>query len=125
MIFEGNLYRVSSREFNGEELKATLRIDAAHPLFGGHFPGSPVLPGVCTLQIATELICSSIGKPYRLSKCENLKFIRLVVPGTETLLDYAMRISREESGALSVHCTVTAAGEEVFKMKGRYECQNG
>ena len=28
-----------------------VRLDASHPVYRGHFPGHPVLPGVCTLQL--------------------------------------------------------------------------
>lgn len=33
-----------------------VRLDAAHPIYAGHFPGNPVLPGVCTLQIVRECL---------------------------------------------------------------------
>ena len=28
-----------------------VRLDASHQVFRGHFPGHPMLPGVCTLQL--------------------------------------------------------------------------
>ena len=31
-----------------------VRLDASHPVYRGHFPGHPVLPGVCTLQLVRE-----------------------------------------------------------------------
>ena len=34
-----------------DRLAFRVRLDAAHPVYAGHFPGNPVLPGVCTLQI--------------------------------------------------------------------------
>ncbi len=30
----------------GERCVAVLNVDAENPIFGGHFPGRPVLPGV-------------------------------------------------------------------------------
>ena len=33
-----------------DRLAFRVRLDAAHPVYAGHFPGNPVLPGVCTLQ---------------------------------------------------------------------------
>ena len=34
--------------------RAILRINWGHPIFEGHFPGRPVVPGACLLQIVKE-----------------------------------------------------------------------
>ena len=32
-----------------------ITLNPAHPIFAGHFPGNPITPGVCMLQIIKEL----------------------------------------------------------------------
>lgn len=123
MLFEGNLYTIRSMEGTGEILRVSIAIKRDHPVFDGHFPGNPVLPGVCTLQIEGELLSKYLDKRLMLIKSENIKFISPVIPTENTLLNYEINLSFKEENILSVKCTVTSNEVEVLKMKGSYLCQ--
>ena len=58
----------------------TIRFNAAHPVFAGHFPGKPIVPGACLVQIAEELAGRMTGKPVRLTSIRNLKFRQPITP---------------------------------------------
>jgi len=94
-----------------------------HPVFDGHFPGNPILPGVCTLQIAGELLSKYLDQKLMLVKSDNIKFMSLVIPAENTILDFAFNLGSKEEYVLSVKCTVTSNEVEVLKMKGSYLCQ--
>lgn len=123
MLFEGNLYTVQSMEGTAEFLSVSVGIKRDHPIFNGHFPGKPVLPGVCTLQIAGELLSKYLNKECLLVNGENIKFMSLVIPGENTILNYEMSFRYTEENILSVKCTVTSNEVDVLKMKGSYLCQ--
>ncbi|NOU45986.1 MAG: 3-hydroxyacyl-ACP dehydratase [Bacteroidales bacterium] len=123
MLFEGKLYVIESSECSGEILRVSIRIMRDHPVFEGHFPGNPVLPGVCTLQIGGELLSKFMEQKLRLVKSENIKFMSLVIPAENTILIYEISFSKKEENILSVKCTVTGNEVEVLKMKGSYLCQ--
>ena len=58
------------------------------PWFQGHFPDSPILPGVLIIESCAQL-CSivmetyeaSTGKLYVLLKVDNFKFLKPIIPG--------------------------------------------
>lgn len=56
-----------------------LRIAADHPAFAGHFPGSPVVPGVVLLDEAMMVIAQATGVAHR--RLGWVKFLRPVRPG--------------------------------------------
>lgn len=62
----------------------SLRIPADHPAFEGHFPGQPLLPGVCLLAEVLEAAldlpewAEAIGTAPRLGA---VKFLAPVRPG--------------------------------------------
>jgi len=57
---------------------ATIRLLPESPVYQGHFPGYPITPGVCLVEIALELM----GKK-RLVAAKSIKFTNPVLP-TET-----------------------------------------
>jgi 3-hydroxyacyl-[acyl-carrier-protein] dehydratase len=67
---------------------AALAIDvdiaADHPAFAGHFPGSPVLPGVVLAALVLEAVRESPEHAARLGgtvQIDQLKFLAPVGPG--------------------------------------------
>lgn len=123
MLFEGKLYTIKSMICTGENLNATIEIICDHPIFDGHFPGNPVLPGVCTLQIIGELLSKKLNRQYMLVKSENIKFIGLVIPSERTILQFEIIFSIIDEKKIAVKCNVTINEKEVLKMKGSYICQ--
>lgn len=84
-----------------------LPIAASHPAFEGHFPGSPVLPGVVLLDEAIRAIELADGGEARCWRVASVKFLRPVSPG-ETL---ALEQERLASGA--VRFTILSAARAV------------
>jgi 3-hydroxyacyl-[acyl-carrier-protein] dehydratase len=122
MLFESKLYTIKSMDGVGENLHAVIEIISDHSVFKGHFPGSPVLPGVCTLQIGCELLSKYLGRKYSLIKSENIKFVGLVIPLEKTILNYEISFIRIDDQKIAVKCSVTCNEMEVLKMKGSYIC---
>lgn len=77
-----------------------LSIPAGGPLFEGHFPGRPILPGIALL----DLVMRAHGSRPTVVLCgiEKLRFRRVVLPGDRLEVDFA----NEEAGriAFSVGC---------------------
>lgn len=64
-----------------------------HPAFAGHFPGTPILPGVVLLDTALQAIAQASG--IALDRCEisSVKFLSPVNPGEDLLIQYEMSAS--------------------------------
>lgn len=69
---------------------ATVRLLPESPVYQGHFPGYPITPGVCLVEIALELIAAmadQVGhdEKVRLVGAKNIKFTSPIIPteGTE------------------------------------------
>ena len=57
-----------------------LTLNAAHPIFKGHFPDKPITPGVCMLQILKNIVESITAHKLFLYKTVNVKFMALINP---------------------------------------------
>ena len=64
-----------------------------HPAFAGHFPASPILPGVVLLDLALQIIADSSG--IALERCEisSVKFLSPARPGDELLIQHSVSAS--------------------------------
>lgn len=101
------------------ELIYTVRYNATHGVFKGHFPGQPVVPGVFTLQIVHELAEEATGKKLRLTKAGKIKFLNMVVPHIGTELVFKLKITGD-GNEYGVDATALFMNHPCLKINARY-----
>lgn len=95
-----------------------VRLDASHPVYRGHFPGHPVLPGVCTLQLVRECLNRGTGRRFRYAAIRECKFLGMVVPQADELLEIDIRVRDDTPEGTRLSCTITNHGKTVLKLRG-------
>ncbi|MCU1740195.1 MULTISPECIES: AMP-binding protein [unclassified Pseudomonas] len=85
---------LSQHEMDGEWL-LQLAVPPDLAYFSGHFPVTPVLPGVVQVDWALELGRQRLELPEKFAGMEVLKFQQLVRPGDQ--LELSLRFDRERS----------------------------
>lgn len=112
------------RSFNpgdqGDCLTASVVLNPGHPLFEGHFPGNPILPGVCTLQIAKELLEKLLGREIMLKKALNIKYLGFVNPLTQPEMLFTITLTHGTESTMPFSATVSAEGNAVCSFRGEY-----
>lgn len=103
------MYTISSRD--GAVYGITL--DASHTVYKAHFPGMPVTPGVCLVQMAKELAEDYLGLELRVVSVRNAKFQAVLSPVETRALSCSLDKISEENGQHKLRATFTA-GETVF-----------
>jgi 3-hydroxyacyl-[acyl-carrier-protein] dehydratase len=64
--------------------ETSLSFAAGHPVFAGHFPGQPIVPGVLLLDAAVHAVQQALASPGgALPRCQvnAAKFLSPVAPG--------------------------------------------
>lgn len=97
--------------------RAILRINWGHPIFEGHFPGRPVVPGACLLQIVKELVSMATDSEVTLIRADQIKFIAMIGPD----LDETVWMNLTWNQALQVTAEGTHAGDVCFRFKGSFQ----
>ncbi|OGT04406.1 MAG: hypothetical protein A2143_10670 [Gallionellales bacterium RBG_16_57_15] len=64
-----------------------------HPAFAGHFPGTPILPGVVLLDTTLQAIANASG--IALDRCEisSVKFLSPANPGDALVIQHEISAS--------------------------------
>ena len=95
MLIEG-LYTTDHFSFEDNTVNASITLNNDHDIFKGHFPGNPILPGVCSIQIIKELTEKALDRSLFLSVSSNVKFLETVNPEANPKLVLSIAISEVE-----------------------------
>lgn len=71
----------------------TWTVPLDHPAFAGHFPGTPILPGVVLLDVALQIIAESSGIALEPCEISSVKFLSPASPGDELLIQHSVSAS--------------------------------
>jgi 3-hydroxyacyl-[acyl-carrier-protein] dehydratase len=112
-----DLYTVVSKQSEDGKVVARISFDKAHRIFNGHFPGHPVVPGVCMMQIVREIMELDQTKRLKIAVGNNMKFMNIIDPEKNAQVDVAVTYTLEGND-YKVNATLTDASVTFFKFKG-------
>jgi len=61
-----------------------------HPVFAGHFPGAPIVPGVMLLDAALHTIAAAAGIALDICEINSVKFLSPARPGEELVIQHIL-----------------------------------
>jgi 3-hydroxyacyl-[acyl-carrier-protein] dehydratase len=98
-----DFYTVISLENTGDsKYKAVILINEKHEVFKGHFPGNPIMPGVCMMQIIKELAEQITGSSLFMKSLSNVKFMALINPFITPELRLELDVVTNDEGLIKV-----------------------
>jgi len=73
-------YELESHDSENNIFRANITLNQDHDIFKGHFPGNPVTPGVCMMQIVKDLTEKFTDSKLFLKSASNVKFMAIINP---------------------------------------------
>jgi 3-hydroxyacyl-[acyl-carrier-protein] dehydratase len=120
LMLKDALYKIISLAHKDNSIEATLEINENNEIFIGHFPGLPVLPGACMLQIVKEVLESALNTTFRLKKADQIKFLTLVDPGSNNILQLTLSYKFADNNNIYVTANLTTPKDICFKFRGYF-----
>lgn len=96
----------------------TIMLNPDHPIYKGHFPGNPVVPGVCQIQIIKELAATILKTDLVIHKSDNIKFLSMIIPSASQMLKVNIDIKEKEPGFWHVNSVILNGDLVSLKFKG-------
>jgi 3-hydroxyacyl-[acyl-carrier-protein] dehydratase len=110
--FLNELYTIKNiQKESVNKLTIQVELNRDHDIFKGHFPGNPVLPGVCTIQILKELLQIHLGKNLNLAKAGTIKYLSFIDPVKNSTINYEIQLN--DMGSDRVSCSTTIKFESI------------
>lgn len=91
-----DFYKANTVETVENISTATITINKNHKIFNGHFPGNPVTPGVCMMQIIKELTEDIVDEKLFMQSSSNIKFMAIINPEKNPDLVLTLDITKSE-----------------------------
>lgn len=117
-----DFYKIVSLEHKeGSKHEAVLLINEKHEVFKGHFPGNPIMPGVCMMQIIKELTEQITNQTLMMQSLTNVKFMALINPEVTPELKLELDITENEEGIIKVKNSTTFHETVALKLSSSYK----
>lgn len=92
-MLENKIYLIEHKDIVKDTIIYSIRQNKNNEIFKAHFPGSPITPGACLIEIAKELCEKHIGKPIQIAFVKSVKFINIITPIANEFLNFSIIIS--------------------------------
>ena len=93
-----DFYIVNNLAIADNKVLANITLNKNHDVFKGHFPGNPVTPGVCMMQIITELTEQVVSEKLYMQSSSNIKFSAIINPEVNSDLVLQIDITKTTNG---------------------------
>ena len=116
--------RITDLDVDGRRIRTSCQVPDRSPIFEGHFPGHPILPGVLMIETMAQtggwLVLATLRfqKMPFLMQVEKAKMRSFVEPGR--LLSGEAVLEHEGSGYAVIKGAITADGRKVSEAEIRY-----
>lgn len=109
-----NLYTISDKTEGDGCFAYRISLNAEHEIYRAHFPGNPITPGVCIMQMATEILGQRLGKTLQVTNIRNMKFRKALSNKVEPVMTFSKVIDNGDEVTAKV--SIEADGTQYVNM---------
>jgi len=109
-----DFFQIVAIDVKKGSIKATVKMNSGHSIYRAHFPGNPITPGVCLVQMSTEIIEMCEKKKLNLQHAVKIKFQKLMQPFVEPT--FIIQIINNAEHQVSVRVTIEDTNTQYAKM---------
>ncbi len=120
MLLTDFYHQEKFRAIDKNNFEVHIRINKKHDIFNGHFPGKPITPGVCMIQIIKNICTEIIGKPIVLDKSKYIKFTAIINPEVNPDLILMIQFVESNDETFRVKCEVYFEDTLALKLSSEY-----
>ena len=118
-MLKNNLYTLSDIIFEDGDLRTFVKLNPSHPIFEGHFPGNPILPGASIVQLIKDVLETHLNISLQLTKAQDIKFLASIIPSQGKLIQLQIKLTHTDE-LFHAAATIFEDDKLLAKFKGDF-----
>lgn len=118
-----NYYTILRQFSDGEDFVFAVSLNPDCAVYEGHFPGEPVSPGVCNIQMVKECVEAVIGRPLFLDDIQQCRFTTLITPMVFPEIDVRIHILQQDNARVKFRAILCKEATTCFELKAEASLQ--
>ncbi|MBP5420431.1 MAG: hypothetical protein J6Y72_11545 [Bacteroidales bacterium] len=118
-MLKDSYFRIISKEAIESGFRFEVSLIESHPIYNGHFPGNPVSPGVCSIQMIRECVEEALNKKLSLKSINVCRFITLLTPQKGVHLQLEINLT-DNNDSVDAKATISDDGITYVSYKGTF-----
>jgi len=119
-----DIYTIVAFDSINETIGAAISFNENHPIFDGHFPGNPIVPGVIQVGIIKDLLEKGLGQKLMMVQGKNIKFLNIISPIKNPQVKIMIGLQKNEDQTYVVQASVFSETKTLMKLNAVYQLLN-
>jgi 3-hydroxyacyl-[acyl-carrier-protein] dehydratase len=94
-MFDNTFFTVKETISDTNSIRAGVILNPLHDVYKAHFPGNPITPGVCLLQMTLEILNLKFKRSLRMTHARNIKYLKVINPLENPEIEFVIQYKTE------------------------------
>ena len=118
MFLKDKFYKVTKEEKNDTGATYTVAILPDCNVYDGHFPGNPVCPGVCNMELILECAMMLTGRDLRIKAIKQCRLTAIATPTVCPEVVITVNATAKEDGTYLIVANIADDKQSYMDFKG-------
>ncbi|MDR2234262.1 MAG: beta-hydroxyacyl-ACP dehydratase [Tannerella sp.] len=110
-------YSIRNHTTTGGNTQFDVTLLSECSVYDGHFPGMPVAPGVCNIQMIKECVEQMTGQSLLLESIAQCKFLAMITPQQHDDLQINIDLLNDDDKKYNIKASICRDGKEFITLK--------
>jgi 3-hydroxyacyl-[acyl-carrier-protein] dehydratase len=122
-MFLNDLYTIKQIlcESSRNKLSVLIQLNPSHEIFKGHFPGNPILPGVCIVLILKEILMYQLNNKLILSYASSIKYLSFINPEVNSMINFDVEFKETKHDIICCNAFLNFESVIFCRFKGNFK----
>lgn len=114
-----NFFKIKEHTQENESTLFIIELIKNHPIYDGHFPGNPIVPGVCSIEMIKECAEFILNCSLYFDSIEQCKFLSPIDPIKTETLTIALKLISFNENEYSIYATIMSQLTQCVSIKSK------